>query len=71
MAEIYTIMEVADAAGRPTGRFHYVFYSDEASTERRIYHRLTERDYASREEAEACPEANAKLDQIFDRAVDE
>lgn len=69
MAEVYTILETADAEGRPAGRFHHVSYSDEASAERRVYHRLTNRDYASREEAEACPEARAKLDQIFGRAV--
>lgn len=67
MAEIYTILEAADAEGRPTGRFHHVSYSDEAPVSRRIYHRLTERTYASREEAEACPEAKVKLDLIFMR----
>lgn len=67
MAEIYTVLEAADAQGRPTGRFHHVSYSDEASEGRRIYHRLTDKEYASREEAEACPEAKAKLDVIFMR----
>jgi hypothetical protein len=65
MAEIYGIMEVADAEGKPTGKFHFVSYSDEVPLSRRVYHRITDKDYGSREEAEACPDAKAAIARAF------
>lgn len=65
MAEIFTVLEVADERGFPTGRFHWVSFSDESSTP--VYHRLTDLEYASDTEARACPVAKEKLDRIFCR----
>lgn len=65
MAIIYTILELADAGGNPTGKFRHVSYSDEVSEP--VYYKLIDKTYDSRGEAENCPEAKDALDRIFHR----
>jgi hypothetical protein len=65
MAEIYTVLETANANGTGAGLFHWVSYSDEAPEHRRIYHRVTDIVYRSEQEALACPIAAAELDRVF------
>lgn len=65
MAIIYQILELADAAGRPTGKFQHVSYSDEAAD--RVYTKLLDKTFNSREAARADPEARAALDRVFRR----
>ena len=67
MAEVFVPMQLADGAGNPTGRWHYVSFSDEEPEDRRVFHKLVDRDFGSAEEAEADPEVRDILAKRFGR----
>jgi hypothetical protein len=63
MTIFYMVREIADANGRPTGKYRYTEQSDES--EHAPIWGLCEHEHGSVEEAEQCPDARRVLTREF------